>query len=79
MTRRKDVYVVGYCGSGGYNGTSQPVYGQPLRDDNGVKQVGGGQYIYPLTLCEAQEGIKELTTIAAKAIYKVVIVKKLRK
>ena len=79
MKRRKDIYLVGYCGSGGYNGACQPVYGQPLRDDTGGRQLGGGQCVRPLSLQEAQKEINELSTKAPKAIYKLVIVKKLKR
>jgi len=79
MTRRRDIYVVGYLGSGYYNGASQPIWGQPLRDENGVREVGGGQAIHPLTLEEAEEEITELSTRVSKAIYKLVIVKRFKR
>jgi len=78
MKKRKDIYVVGYTGSGNYNATGQPIWGQPARDEDGKRLIGGGEAIHPLTLKEAEEEIKELVTHSPKAIYKIVQVKRFR-
>ncbi len=79
MKRRTDAFVIGYTGGGNYNGQTQPVWGQPQRDEEGKRIVGGGQAIRPLTLKEAEKEIKELVTNSPKAIYKLVIVKRYKK
>jgi len=79
MKKRTDIYVVGYTGYGNYNAQNQPVYGQPLKDEEGNRITGGGQTIHPLTLDEAKNEIKELVSRSPKAIYKLEIVKRFRK
>jgi hypothetical protein len=83
MKHRKDIYLVGYTGSGKWNGEGQCVYGRDgyeeiKNPDGSFRRVTRASFTDPMTLEEAKKKVKELVSRSPKAIYKLVKVKRYR-